>query len=205
MFKIKRLFEFILKYYFVLKYDFSTNKLNKIEPPFGFLFKILTIHDLHYFNFCEGKRSAYLEICKKRLNDPNFYCFALIHENTNELAHYSWINHSDHYLVKETSRIYHLKKNKMVLFEDDNTLPNYRGFRLHTYVLQKRLSFAKELGVTSCLIIIHPRNTIALKSATKIGFSRINFLPYYYCIGSFSYLRNKLTNYVFSFFQKSNR
>ena len=198
MYKIYLFFEFLFKYYYHLVLDISDNLfINEVLISSNFELKILTIHDFYYFQQWEDK-IKYLELYKMRLQSADYYCFAIIETGANQLAHYSWVNNTTSYYIKEINRLFHLKQNKQVLFEDDNTKEEYRGQKIHTFVMSKRIEFSKKIGATKIFIEIYPRNTIALNTAKKFGFKRRNINPFYLRAGSISYIKNKIVHYVFS-------
>jgi RimJ/RimL family protein N-acetyltransferase len=198
MHKISLFFEFLVKYYYHLVLDISGDiAIKSGYLPSGFEFKILTLNDLYYFKQWEDK-IRYLELYETRLQNPDYYCFAVIDVSTDQLAHYSWVNNTDHYFIKEINTSYDLKQNRQVLFEDDNTKEAYRGQKIHTFVMSKRIEFSKKIGATKIFIEIYPRNTVALNTAKKFGFKRRNINPFYLRAGSISYIKNKIIHYVFS-------
>ena len=198
MHKVYLFFEFLFKYYYHLVLDISGELANESENiSSNFEFKMLTSKDLYYFKQWEDK-IRYLELYEARLKNSDYYCFAVIDISTDQLAHYSWVNNTDHYFIKEINIYFNLKQNKQVLFEDDNTKEVYRGQKIHTFVMSKRIEFAKKIGATKILIEIYPRNKVALKTAKKFGFKRRNINPFYLREGSVSYIKNKMINNVFS-------
>jgi RimJ/RimL family protein N-acetyltransferase len=191
-------FEFLFKYYYHLVLDISGELANKSgNISSNYYFKILTLSDLNYFKQWEDK-IRYLELYETRLRNPDYYCFAVIDVSTDQLAHYSWVNNTDHYFIKEINTYFNLKQNKQVLFEDDNTKEAYRGQKIHTFVMSKRIEFSKKIGATKIFIEIYPRNKVALTTAKKFGFKRRNINPFYLREGSISYIKNKIIKYVFS-------
>ena len=198
MHKVYLFFEFLFKYYYHLVLDISGELANESENiSSNFEFKILTLKDLYYFKQWEDK-IRYSELYETRLKNSDYYCFAVIDISTDQLAHYSWVNYTDHYFIKEINKYFDLKQNKQVLFEDDNTKEVYRGQKIHTFVMSKRIGFAKKIGATKIFIEIYPRNKVALKTAQKFGFKRRNINPFYLREGSVSYIKNKMINNVFS-------
>lgn len=197
MHKISHFFEFLFKYYYHLVLDISD--LVCVDSVFissNFELKILTSKELYYFKQWEDK-SRYLALYEARLDNPDYYCFAVIETSTNQLAHYSWVNNTDSYNIKEINKLCQLKQNKQVLFEDDNTKKEFRGQKIHTFVMHKRIEFSQKIGATKIFIEIYPRNTVALNTAKKFGFKRSNINPFYLRPGSISYIKNKITKYVF--------
>jgi hypothetical protein len=197
MHKISRFFEFLFKYYYHLVLDISD--LVCVDSVFissNFELKILTSKELYYFKQWEDK-IRYLALYETRLDNPDYYCFAVIETSTNQLAHYSWVNNTDNYNIKEINKLCQLKQNKQVLFEDDNTKEEFRGQKIHTFVMCKRIEFSQKIGATKIFIEIYPRNTVALNTAKKFGFKRSNINPFYLRPGSISYIKNKITKYVF--------
>jgi hypothetical protein len=196
--RIRVFFELIFRYYYVLNLDLlKFNIPNSIELDGEFNFKILAEEDLPYFSSF-NKNNDYIDLCRSRLKCSDFVCFAIIHKKENLLVHYSWVNFSDKYRVKELNKSIWLKKQQRVLFEDDNTLYQFRGLKLHSYVIKKRINYSRSIGAKNALIMIHPRNKVALHTAKKMGFKRINLFPYFYREKSLSFLAHKLYTNVFS-------
>ena len=194
--KLYLFFEFLFKYYYHLVLDISGEVfVNPLFISSNFELKILTSQELYYFKQWEDK-IRYLELYETRLHNPDYYCFAVIETSTNQLAHYSWVNNTTRYHIKEINRLFHLKENKQVLFEDDNTKEEYRGQKIHTFVMSKRIEFSQKIGATKIFIEIYPRNTVALNTAKKFGFKRSNIIPFYLRPGSISYIKNKIIKYV---------
>lgn len=191
-------FEFLFKYYYHFVLDVSKDISNiYVSNPPSLELKILTIEDLPYFKQWKGKEK-YLDLYKARLLNPNYYCFAMIDTINDKLAYYSWINYLDNYYIKEINKLYYLKKHKHVLFEDDNTNEAYRGQKIHTFVMSKRIEFSKKIGAKKIIVEIYPRNKAAIITAKKFGFKRRNINPFYLRQGSVNYIINKISTYVFS-------
>jgi hypothetical protein len=125
-------------------------------------------------------KSEYLSVLKNRLDNESFYCFGIIDKEKSQLVYYSWINCSNNYLIKEVNKTYNFSSTKSCLFEDDNTKYNYRGLGLHSYVMIKRINFCLEYGIKKIYIIIDPNNLPAIKTIKKLGFKRINIIPFYF-------------------------
>lgn len=177
--KIIELIEFYFMFYGVYKINLENyNNLN-FDLHHNFNFKILKIEDLKYFEALELKDS-YLDIIKSRLNNENeFICFALIDSLTNKLAYYSWINQSKSYWVKEMNKTFNFKETRSCLFEDDNTMIEYRSLGLHSFAMSKRIQYCLNNSIKTIYILIHLRNKPALKVVHKFKFKRSNFFPIY--------------------------
>jgi hypothetical protein len=196
--RVSLFFELIFRYYYVLNLDLLKLTIpSSIEIDGAFTFKILTEEDLPYFSSF-NKNDDYIDLCRSRLKSSDFKCFAIIFQKENLLVHYSWVNYSNKYLVKELNKSICLKKKHRVLFEDDNTLLQFRGLKLHSYVFHKRINYSRSIGAKNALIMIYPRNKVALHTAKKMGFKRINLFPYFYRENSISFLAHKLYTHVFS-------
>lgn len=178
---LRKILEKTFRYYGVYKLNVSSYKpilttceLNKI-----FEIRQLTFDDLTLFkgiSYFERYRSIY----KERFLSENYLCFGVINRENNDIAYYSWVFKGDEKYIKEIYKKMSLKKLNAFYFEDDNTIEKYRGLKLHTYVMQKRIEYTISQNKENILIIIHPKNIPALKTIINFGFKRINIIPYYF-------------------------
>ena len=135
---------------------------------------------------------SYLEIIKTRLDSPFYSCVAIIDVVNDKIAYYSWINTNDKYKTNEFYFSLNLKKHNSCLFEDDNTIEQYRGQYLHTFAMVYRIKYCKDKCIKKVLIAIHPRNIAAIKTIKKIGFNPTYFFPFKIRRGSFSLFYKKI-------------
>jgi len=188
---ITKIAEFYFKYYgvFILDKENYLPETYNLDPRFEF--KILNIDDLFLFKKLDSKKKNY-NLYVDRLKSSDFVCFAIIEKSKSEIAYYSWLNFSNRYFVHEINKVMDFKKEKSVLFQDDNTIEPYLRLGLHKYVMQKRVQYSFENQVNRIYIVIYLRNVPALRTVKKIGFKQINFLSIYLRKGTLKYTVKKI-------------
>ena len=174
--KVKILFETFFTYYRLYYFRINEFKEKEIKIASNFHFKILNIEDLNLFDSFDLSY-YYLKIYTERLNNKDFICFGIIDSDNKTLAYYSWINFEEHTYCKEIKKKLKLKQQNACLFEDDNTHPDYRQLKLHSYVMNERLKYCANNNLNKGYIIIHPFNIPAIKTTEKFGFKKTFHIP----------------------------
>jgi hypothetical protein len=189
-FKIKKITELLFVSYWLYKLNVLKKNESLSKLKVGFKFQILSKKELYYFveiNYI----NRYIELYKKRLESSNYKCFAIIEINTNKLVYYSWINFSKSHYCKEINKTLKLMSKNTCLFEDDNTLIEYRNNGFHKFVMEKRINYCIENNIDTIYILIHIFNKPALNTVKKYNFRRKN-IPLALRDGSFNYILKKI-------------
>lgn len=190
--KTKKIIEFLFVSYWL--YKLNVSKENKKEfvtkLKSGFKFQILSKDELYYFKEIDHI-NRYIDLYKNRLENINYKCFAIIEKNTNKLVYYSWININTSHYCKEINKTLKLNSRNGCLFEDDNTIPEYRNNGFHKFVMEKRINYCIENNIDTIYILIHIFNKPALNTVKKYNFRRKN-IPLALRDGSFNYILKKI-------------
>ena len=140
-----------------------------------------------------------LKILKQRLeNSIAWQGFGIFEQANEKLIYYCWLNKQSNYYVKEFYKTLSFNTDE-ILFEDDFTLPEYRGRGLHRYAMYQRLKYCSEQNIDTAYIIIECGNTPALKTIHDFGFKKKTVNPFTYRKGSvresFYLLRKKIISH----------
>jgi hypothetical protein len=187
--KLIKLFEFLFTYYNIYKLKLEDIEIKELSLPEGFQFKHLTEKDFYLFESLNLKID-YLNICNNRLKNKDIIAFGIIDLKKDCLAAYSFINSSNQYYIKALNRNIQLKSKNCLMFEDDNTLQEYRRNGLSSYIMNERIRYSLNNKKNS-FIFAHPTNTPSIKTILKFNFKKTHNFPVAIRKEAFIYLYKK--------------
>ena len=189
--KVKILLETFFTYYRLYYFRINDFKVKEIKIASNFQLKILNFEDLNLFDSFDLS-SHYIKIYTERLNNKAFICFGIIDLDYKKLAYYCWINFEHITYCKEIKKKLKLKQQNACLFEDDNTHPDYRQLKLHSYIMNERIKYCASQNLNQAYIIIHPFNVPAIKTIENFGFKKTFHIPVKWRDNSMEFLIKKI-------------
>ena len=191
---LRKILTFYFKIYGIFQLELDNIDFKEKILDEKFEFRILNSDEIWLLKKINSKRK-FFDWYEKIIESTDYKCFVIIDKVKNCLAYYSWVNFSNNYYLHEVNTTLNFKEIDACLFQDDNTMEEYRRLGLHTYIMNERIKYCKQLGIKRVYITIFLKNKPAIKTVKKFNFKRTNIFPIYYRKGTISYSIKKVINF----------